>query len=72
MKFTTDLPPFEITYSDLFLVPSYSEVDSRLDVDLSTPDGIGTIPLVVANMNAVAGRRMAEVTARREIGRAHV
>ena len=65
MKFTTDLPPFELTYSDVFLVPSYSEVESRLDVDLSTPDGIGTIPLVVANMNAVAGRRMAEVTARR-------
>jgi len=65
MRFTTDLPPFELTYSDVFLVPNYSEVESRFDVDLTTADGVGTIPLVVANMNAVAGRRMAEVTARR-------
>ena len=36
------------------------------DVDLATPDGIGTtIPLVVSNMTAVAGRRMAETVARR-------
>ena len=65
MKLTTDQPPYELTYSDVFLVPQYSDVESRLDVDLTAPDGTGTIPLVVANMNAVAGRRMAEVTARR-------
>ena len=48
------------------MVPSRSDVGSRFDVDLSTPDGIGTtIPLVVANMTAVAGRRMAETVARR-------
>jgi IMP dehydrogenase len=41
-------------------------VASRYDVDLSTRDGTGaTIPLVVANMTAVAGRRMAETVARR-------
>lgn len=58
---TTDL-----TYSDVFLVPSRSEVISRLDVDLSSDDGTGTtIPLVVANMTAVTGKRMVETMARR-------
>ena len=67
MRFLHDAPPpFELTYSDVFLVPSLSEVPSRLDVDLSTPDELGThIPVVVANMTAVAGRRMAETVARR-------
>jgi IMP dehydrogenase len=56
----------DLTYSDVFMVPSRSDVGSRFGVDLTTPDGIGTtIPLVVANMTAVAGRRMAEVMARR-------
>src|SRR5690606_8806708 len=54
------------TYNDVFMVPSLSSVGSRFGVDLTTPDGIGTtIPLVVANMTAIAGRRMAEVVARR-------
>jgi IMP dehydrogenase len=57
---------FDLTYNDVFLVPSLSEVPSRFDVDLSTPDGLGTtIPVIVANMTAVAGRRMAESVARR-------
>src|SRR3954451_22101257 len=48
------------------MVPVRSEIASRFDVDLSTSDGSGTtIPLVVANMTAVAGRRMAETVARR-------
>lgn len=56
----------DLTYGDVFLVPSRSEVTSRFDVDLSTVDGTGTtIPVVVANMTAVAGRRMAETVARR-------
>ena len=39
---------------------------SRMDVDLITADNSGaTIPLVVANMTAVSGRRMAETVARR-------
>ena len=39
---------------------------SRMDVDLATIDGSGaTIPLVVANMTAISGRRMAETVARR-------
>jgi len=37
-----------------------------MDVDLSTQDGTGTtIPIVVANMTAISGRRMAETIARR-------
>ena len=37
-----------------------------MDVDLKTSDGSGaTIPLVVANMTAISGRRMAETVARR-------
>jgi IMP dehydrogenase len=59
-------PPYDLTYSDVFIVPNRSDVASRFDVDLSTVDGSGTtIPVVVANMTAVAGRRMAETVARR-------
>jgi IMP dehydrogenase len=59
-------PQFDLTYDDVFMVPSRSDVTSRLDVDLSTSDGSGaTVPLVVANMTAIAGRRMAETVARR-------
>ena len=59
-------PPYDLTYDDIFLVPNRTEVTSRFDVDLSTSDGTGTtIPIVVANMTAVAGRRMAETVARR-------
>jgi IMP dehydrogenase len=59
-------PNGDLTYHDVFLVPSRSDVTSRLDVDLSSGDGTGTtIPIVVANMTAVAGRRMAETVARR-------
>jgi IMP dehydrogenase len=59
-------PQFDLTYDDVFMVPSRSDVTSRLDVDLSSSDGTGTtIPLVVANMTAIAGRRMAETVARR-------
>ena len=59
-------PPYDLTYNDVFVVPGRSDVTSRFDVDLSTVDGTGTtIPVVVANMTAVAGRRMAETIARR-------
>jgi IMP dehydrogenase len=59
-------PPYDLTYDDIFLVPNRTDVASRFDVDLSTSDGTGTtIPIVVANMTAVAGRRMAETVARR-------
>ncbi|ANH28314.1 guanosine monophosphate reductase [Mycobacterium avium subsp. paratuberculosis] len=59
-------PGYDLTYNDVFIMPNRSEVPSRFDVDLSTGDGSGTtIPVVVANMTAVAGRRMAETVARR-------
>ena len=48
------------------MVPSSSDIASRMDVDLSTDDGTATtIPIVVANMTAISGRRMAETIARR-------
>src|SRR6478609_1159800 len=51
VRFLGPSPPYDLTYDD---------------VDLSTADGSGTtIPIVVANMTAVAGRRMAETVARR-------
>ena len=67
MRFLNDrVPQQDLTYSDVFMVPDRSAVDSRLSVDLSSTDGSGTtLPLVVANMTAVAGRRMAETVARR-------
>lgn len=66
MRFLDPAPSFELTYDDVFMVPARSDVASRFDVELSTSDGSGlTVPLVVANMTAVAGRRMAETAARR-------
>ena len=56
----------DLTYDDVFMVPNYTQIASRMDVDLATDDGTGTtIPIVVANMTAIAGRRMAETVARR-------
>lgn len=56
----------EVTYEDAFLVPQYSEVLSRMDVDITPPDGTGaTIPIVVANMTSAAGKRMTETVTRR-------
>ena len=67
MKFLNGLAPtFDLTYDDVFMVPSRSAVGTRMGVDLATDDATGTtIPLVVANMTAVAGKRMAETVARR-------
>ncbi|SPT75960.1 Inosine-5'-monophosphate dehydrogenase [Arcanobacterium haemolyticum] len=67
MKFLNNtVPTFDLTYDDVFMVPSRSAVGSRSNVNLTTNDGSGTtIPLVVANMTAIAGKRMAETVARR-------
>lgn len=67
MQFLNDATPsHDLTYDDVFMVPRHSAVGSRHDVDLSTNDGTGaTLPLVVSNMTAIAGRRMAETVARR-------
>ncbi|MDN5895018.1 MAG: GuaB1 family IMP dehydrogenase-related protein [Nocardioides sp.] len=67
MRFLNDAaPPHDLTYDDVFMVPRHSAIASRYDVDLATTDGTGaTLPLVVANMTAIAGKRMAETVARR-------
>ncbi|HNP15174.1 MAG TPA: IMP dehydrogenase, partial [Terrimesophilobacter sp.] len=64
MRFYDSTPTSDLTYSDVFLVPSRSEVASRLDVSLAPDDGTGaTIPLVSANMNSVTGARLAATMA---------
>ena len=66
MRFLNERPTTDLTYSDVFMVPNRSDVASRLDVDLTSTDGLATpLPLVAANMTAVSGRRMAETMARR-------
>ena len=66
MRFLHGQPAYDLTYDDVFMAPGHSSVGSRLDVDLRTHDGSGTtLPVVVSNMTAVAGRRMAETIARR-------
>ena len=66
MRFLTGKPEYDLTYDDVFMAPRRSSVTSRLDVDLTSTDGLDLpLPLVVANMTAIAGRRMAETVARR-------
>ncbi|MCU1524048.1 MAG: inosine 5-monophosphate dehydrogenase [Microbacteriaceae bacterium] len=66
MEFYETAPSHDLTYSDVFLVPSHSEVGSRLSVSLAPRDGTGaTIPIVSANMNSVTGPRLAATLARR-------
>ena len=66
MEFYETVPRHDLTYSDVFLVPSRSGVTSRMDVSLVPGDGTGaTIPLVSANMNSVTGPRLAATLARR-------
>jgi IMP dehydrogenase len=66
MKFYEAAPSHDLTYSDVFLVPSRSDVASRLDVSLATNDGTGSqIPIVSSNMNSVTGPRLAASLARR-------
>ncbi len=66
MEFYRTAPTHDLTYSDVFLVPSRSAVTSRLDVSLAPNDGTGaTIPIVAANMNSVTGPRLAASLARR-------
>ncbi|MDX6323013.1 MAG: dehydrogenase [Propionibacteriaceae bacterium] len=66
VRFLTSPPGYDLTYSDVFMVPRRSTLTSRLEVDLTSTDSVGTtLPLVVANMTAISGRRMAETVARR-------
>ncbi len=66
MRFLNEPGQYDLTYNDVFMVPNRSSVGSRLKVDLTSTDSIATpLPLVVANMTAISGRRMAETIARR-------
>lgn len=66
MRFSGSIPAHDLTYSDVFLVPSRSDVTSRLAVDLAPGDGTGaTIPVVASNMTSVTGHRLAATLARR-------
>ncbi|MEO7349332.1 MAG: GuaB1 family IMP dehydrogenase-related protein [Terrimesophilobacter sp.] len=66
MRFYDAVPANDLTYSDVFLIPSRSSVRSRLDVSLAPDDGTGcSVPLVSSNMNSVTGARMAAAIARR-------
>ncbi|QCR18951.1 GuaB1 family IMP dehydrogenase-related protein [Agrococcus sp. SGAir0287] len=66
MRFLQPPPPHDLTYSDVFLVPSRSDVGSRMAVDLAPDDGTGaTLPIVAANMNSVTGPLLAATLARR-------
>ena len=66
MKFYDAMPQHDLTYSDVFLVPSRSGIRSRLDVSIAPSDGTGTsIPIVSANMSSVTGPRLSATLARR-------
>ncbi len=66
MQFYRTTPSHDLTYSDVFLVPSRSSVTSRLDVSLAPDDGSGaSVPIVSANMNSITGPRLAATLARR-------
>lgn len=66
MRFLHSPPSHDLAYSDVFLVPSRSDVASRLDVSIAPTDGTGaSIPLVASNMNSVTGAAMAAAMARR-------
>lgn len=66
MRFLNGKPGHDLTYSDVFMAPNRSSVTSRNEVDLTSTDGLATpLPIVVANMTAISGRRMAETVARR-------
>jgi IMP dehydrogenase len=66
VRFLTERPSHDLTYSDVFLVPQRSSVGSRLSVDLTGEDACGLrMPLVAANMTSVTGPRLAAAMARR-------
>lgn len=56
-----------LTYDDVLLVPSYSDVRSRLDVDISTQlPPLLECPIMSAAMDTITGKNMAEAMA--EVG----
>ncbi len=66
MKFNNPLyENEELAYEDVFLFQNYFEWASRFEVDVEPEFSLNTkIPIVVSNMNAVSGKRMAETIAR--------
>lgn len=56
----------ELTYQDVFLFQQYFDGTSRIkDTDITPTVPMGTsVPIVISNMNTVAGKRMAETMAR--------
>lgn len=55
----------ELAYEDVFLFQQYFDCISRLDADVSPIKKIWTTtPIIVANMNPISGKRMAETIAR--------
>lgn len=66
MRFLNEQPTYDLTYNDVFMAPNRSSVGSRMNVDLTSTDALHLpTPIVVANMTAISGRRMAETVARR-------
>lgn len=66
VRFLNEQPTYELTYNDVFMAPNRSSVGSRMNVDLTSTDALHIpTPIVVANMTAISGRRMAETIARR-------
>jgi IMP dehydrogenase len=54
--------PLSLSYDDVLLVPNYSDIDSRSEVDLSTqisPNVRLKIPLIATKMDTVTGIEMA-------------
>jgi IMP dehydrogenase len=54
--------PLGLSYNDVLLVPQYSDIESRLDVDLSTqitPHVKLKIPLISSNMSTVTNAELA-------------
>lgn len=55
----------ELTFSDLFMVQQYSDISSRMNIDLTPNTPLSTtLPIISANMNSVTGKRMSETLAR--------
>src|ERR1035437_4838425 len=54
--------PLGLSYNDVLLIPQYSDIESRLDVDLSTqitPHIKLKIPLISTNMSTVTNVELA-------------
>lgn len=59
---STDNIPFSLSYDDVLLIPQYSDINSRQEVDLTTHLSKKLtlkLPLITANMSDVTGVKMA-------------